>query len=110
MEPLPNHLVKDQDDSTVKLIRDKEFLQLTKEDDFQGYALFAKPKEEVKSQEPIPTNVAKILKQYPSIVVEEKIESLPPVKNIIHQINYDIEVMSIQYFLSPHLEVMQINL
>ena len=48
MDPLPDHMVKDQDDGVVKLIRGKELLQMNKEDNSQGYALIAKKKEEVK--------------------------------------------------------------
>lgn len=36
MEPFPDHMVKDQDDSVVMIIRGKEFLQLNREDEFQG--------------------------------------------------------------------------
>ena len=43
MDPLPNHMVKDKDDGVVKLFKGKELLQLSKDDDFQGYALNTKP-------------------------------------------------------------------
>lgn len=84
MDPLLDHMVKDQDDSALRLIRGKEFLQLTKEEDFQGYALIAKPKEEVRNSEPLPAEVGELLRQYPSLVVEEKPEALTLVRSISH--------------------------
>ena len=68
MDPLPNHMVKEKDDSTIRLIKGKEFLQMTKEEDFQGYALVAKLRDEVKAKKPLPMEVEELLKQYPSIV------------------------------------------
>ena len=37
MDPLADHMVKEKDDSTVRIVRGKEFLQMTKEEDFHGY-------------------------------------------------------------------------
>ena len=44
MDPVPDHMVKYKDDNIVKLISGKEFLKMTKEEDFLGICLNRKVK------------------------------------------------------------------
>ena len=87
MDPLPDHMVKENDDNAVMLIGSKEFLQMNKEEYFQGYALIMKPKDEVKNIESLPIEVEELLRQYPSLVGEGQTKELPAIKSISHQID-----------------------
>ena len=58
---------------------------MTKKEDVQGYGLIKKPKDEVKKKEPLRMEVEVLIKQYPSLVVEVKLEELPRIRSISHQ-------------------------
>ena len=82
MAPLLDQLVKDKDENSIMLIRGKEFLQMTKKEDFQSYALVMKPKDDVENKGPLPVELQKLLKLIFSKIAEEQLGKLRPIKSI----------------------------
>lgn len=75
----------------MMMASNKEFLDVLKEGANQGYAWFLKPTSAsdplVSKQEDTTKEVLKLLEKYKGIVVEEIPNSLPPIRDISHQID-----------------------
>ena len=67
----------------------KETLERIKVVD-EGYVVIHKPREEVKSEKdkPIPKEVQKLLEEYHGVVATNLPSSLPPIRDISHQIDF----------------------
>lgn len=75
--------------SSVMMVEQKEFLNTLKEEGGVGFALIVNPKEERKKgvSEVGPKEVRKLLKRYKGVVVKDISDSLPPIRDISHQID-----------------------
>ena len=89
MDPLPDQHEEKQVGSSVMMLSGKEFLQIFKHEGEQGYAIILKPKEEAKPDfmKDIPQDAQELLKQYEEVIGDDKPDSLPPMRDINHQID-----------------------
>ena len=87
MKPLPNK--KSEKDPIVIIIGEKEMLKTLKESDMEPFILISKPKDNIRfdKKEPIPNEVIKLLQKYKDVTASDLPTSLPPIRDIIHQID-----------------------
>jgi hypothetical protein len=87
MKPLPNK--KSEKECTMIIIGEKEMLKTLKESDMEPFTLISKPKDNIRSdqKEPIPNEVVKLLQKYKDVTTSDLPTSLPPIRDISHQID-----------------------
>jgi len=92
MHPLPEEGVDKNVGSSIMLVSGKEFLHTLKEEGTQGYALILKPKDNSdlskNSKEKVPEEVQELLDKYKSNMVEDMPNTLPPMRDVSHQIDF----------------------
>lgn len=78
-----------QDGPSVLMVGEKEFINALEEEDGVGFALVLKPKEDRKKESRAtgPKEVEELLNQYKDIIADVMPESLPPIRDISHQID-----------------------
>lgn len=71
------------------IIGEKEMLKTLKESDMEPFTLISKPKDNIRSdqKEPIPNEVVKLLQKYKDVTTSDLPTSLPPIRDISHQID-----------------------
>lgn len=91
MDPLPDQGEGKIVSPHVMLLSGKDFLEVLKQEETQGYALFLHPNDESKQgngeKGEIPREVQAMLDRYNGVVAKDILDNLPPIREMSHQID-----------------------
>ena len=87
LKPLPEPQ-KEREPLAI-IVGEKEMLKVIKEEK-EGYALILKPRDETlpSKDKSIPKEVQNLLEEYKEVIAKDLPSSLPPIRNISHQIDF----------------------
>lgn len=91
LTPFQDEGLDTQVGSSVMLVGEKEFLKTVNEEGGGAYAIVIKPKTVMTTTskvDDVPKEVQALLNKYKDIVVDELPSSLPPIRDVIHHIEF----------------------